>query len=36
MDAHLAALAIEHNCTHYSADNDFRRFHWLRFHNPLT
>ena len=34
-DAHLAALAIEHNCTMASADNDFRRFPGLRFLNPL-
>ena len=34
-DAHLAALAIEHNCTLCSADNDFRRFPGLRFRNPL-
>jgi toxin-antitoxin system PIN domain toxin len=35
-DAHLAALAIEHNCTLYSADSDFRRFPGLRFRNPLA
>jgi toxin-antitoxin system PIN domain toxin len=35
-DAHLAALAIEHDCTLCSADNDFRRFPGLRFHNPLA
>ena len=35
-DAHLAALAIEHNCTLCSADADFRRFAGLRFHNPLS
>ena len=34
-DAHLAALAIEHNATLCSADSDFRRFTGLRFHNPL-
>ncbi|MFW6731516.1 MAG: type II toxin-antitoxin system VapC family toxin [Synechococcus sp.] len=34
-DAHLAALAIEHNCTLCSADSDFRRFTKLRFCNPL-
>lgn len=34
-DAHLAALAIEHNCTLCSADNGFRRFTGLRFTNPL-
>lgn len=35
-DAHLAALAIEHDCTLCSADSDFRRFPGLRFRNPLT
>jgi toxin-antitoxin system PIN domain toxin len=35
-DAHLAALAIEHNGTLYSADSDFRRFTGLRFRNPLA
>jgi toxin-antitoxin system PIN domain toxin len=35
-DAHLAALAMEHDCTLCSADNDFRRFQGLRFRNPLT
>jgi toxin-antitoxin system PIN domain toxin len=34
-DAHLAALAIEHNCLLCSADSDFRRFAGLRFCNPL-
>jgi predicted nucleic acid-binding protein len=34
-DAHLAALAIEHNAMLCSADSDFRRFTGLRFHNPL-
>lgn len=34
-DAHLAALAIEHDCTLCSADSDFGRFPGLRFHNPL-
>ena len=34
-DAHLAALAIEHNGTLCSADSDFRRFPGLRFRNPL-
>ena len=31
----LIDLAIEHNCTLCSADNDFRRFPGLRFRNPL-
>ncbi len=34
-DAHLAALAIEHGGTVYSADNDFGRFRGLRWVNPL-
>jgi uncharacterized protein len=34
-DAHLAAIAIEHNACLYSADNDFRRFADLNFENPL-
>jgi predicted nucleic acid-binding protein len=34
-DAHPAALAIEHDCTLCSADNDFRRFSGLRFCDPL-
>jgi toxin-antitoxin system PIN domain toxin len=34
-DAHLAALAIEHGLTLYSADADFARFSGLRWHNPL-
>jgi uncharacterized protein len=35
MDAHLAAVAIEHNATLASADRDFARFPGLRFFNPL-
>jgi toxin-antitoxin system PIN domain toxin len=35
-DAHLAALAIEHNCMLYSTDADFSRFPGLRWRNPLT
>jgi uncharacterized protein len=34
-DAHLAALAIEHGATLYSADNDFSRFAGLRWVDPL-
>lgn len=34
-DAHLAALAIEHNCEFYSADTDFSRFPKLKWRNPL-
>ncbi len=35
-DAHIAALALEHGCTVYSADNDFKRFPGLRHINPLA
>jgi hypothetical protein len=34
-DAHLAALAIEHQCELHSNDTDFARFPGLRWHNPL-
>jgi toxin-antitoxin system PIN domain toxin len=34
-DAHIAAIAIEHGYTVYSADNDFKRFAGLRHVNPL-
>jgi hypothetical protein len=34
-DAMLAALAIEHGVTLYSADTDFGRFTDLRWENPL-
>lgn len=34
-DAHLAALAIEHNLTLCSTDGDFARFPGLRWQNPL-
>lgn len=34
-DAHLAALAIEHQCELYSNDSDFGRFPGLRWRNPL-
>ena len=34
-DALLAALAIEHGVTLYSADTDFARFRDLRWENPL-
>jgi hypothetical protein len=36
MDAHLAALAIEHDGVVHSCDADFRRFPGLRFLNPLA
>ncbi len=34
-DAHLAALAIEHQCELHSTDGDFSRFPGLRWRNPL-
>jgi toxin-antitoxin system PIN domain toxin len=34
-DAHLAALAIEHDVTLFTADADFRRFAGLKTRNPL-
>jgi toxin-antitoxin system PIN domain toxin len=34
-DAHLAALAIEHGATLYSADEDFGRFPGLTWFDPL-
>jgi len=36
MDAHLAALAIEHGLEICSADADFMRFPNVRWTNPLT
>ncbi len=35
MDAHLAALAIDHGLLLCSADRDFKRFPGLRFADPL-
>ena len=35
-DAHLAALALEHGYTLYSADHDFKRFPGLSHVNPLS
>jgi toxin-antitoxin system PIN domain toxin len=35
-DAHLAALAIEHNAELCSCDSDFSRFSGLRWSNPLS
>lgn len=35
-DAHLAALAIEHNCTLYSTDRGFARFPSLKWANPIA
>jgi len=34
-DAHLAALAAEHDCTLYSTDRDFSRFSGLKWKNPI-
>lgn len=34
-DAHLAAIAIEHQCELCSNDTDFARFPGLRWRNPL-
>lgn len=36
MDAHLAALAIEHGLTLCSTDRDFARFTGLKWRNPLA
>ena len=36
MDAHLAALAIEHGCELVSTDADFARFPTLVWKNPLS
>lgn len=36
LDAHLAALAIEHGLTLCSSDRDFARFPKLRWFNPLA
>ncbi len=36
MDAHLAALAIEHGATLATTDRDFTRFPGLRILNPLV
>ena len=35
-DAHLAALAVEHNCVLYSTDTDFARFRGLKWKNPVS
>lgn len=34
-DAHLAAIAIEHQCELHSNDSDFGRFPGLRWVNPI-
>lgn len=35
-DAHLAALAVEHNGVLQSTDADFSRFRGLKWKNPIT
>lgn len=35
-DAHLAALAVEHNAVLFSTDTDFARFPGLKWRNPLA
>jgi toxin-antitoxin system PIN domain toxin len=35
-DAHLAALAVEHNCVLQSTDGDFARFRGLKWKNPIV
>ncbi|MEI6790232.1 MAG: type II toxin-antitoxin system VapC family toxin [Myxococcaceae bacterium] len=35
-DAHLAALAVEHGLTVYSADHDFAKFKRIKWVNPIT
>ena len=35
-DAHLATLAVEHNCVLQSTDTDFARFPSLKWENPLA
>ena len=35
-DAHLAALAVEHNCELNSSDTDFARFRGLKWKNPIA
>ena len=34
-DAHIAALALEHDATVHTGDSDFSRFPGLRWSNPL-
>jgi len=35
-DAHLAALAVEHNAVLHSTDADFSRFRGLKWKNPVV
>ena len=34
-DAHLAAMAVEHNCVLQSTDVDFARFKGVKWNNPI-
>ena len=34
-DAYLAAMALEHNCTYFTADSGYARFPGLRWKHPL-
>jgi len=36
MDAHIAALAVEHGATLFSSDRDFARFRGVRVEDPLA
>ena len=36
MDAHLAALAIEHGVVLYTTDRDFAKFPDLKTYNPIA
>ena len=35
-NAHLAALAVEHNCVLHSTDAGFARFRGLKWKNPVS
>ncbi len=35
-DAHIAALAVEYGATLYTTDNDFSRFQFVKWVNPLV
>jgi predicted nucleic acid-binding protein len=36
LNAHLAALAVEHNRVLHSTDADFSRFRGLKWRNPIA